>query len=144
MLRCAVLIYLAWLLPAMAQPLNPFFYPPDAAAIEAQKQKAVTVTANFGSGLECVSGGTRVDGRNLAFCFQGGEHFYTVVFEGSAMWIHAPNGATGCVLDLDSSKSKGNGTEASPNSWMRSSGTSRRVIPILYISSPKEPMFEMI
>jgi hypothetical protein len=33
------------------------------------------------------------------------------------MWIHAPNGATECVLNLDSSKPKGNGTERTAKCW---------------------------
>ena len=39
--------------------------------------------------------------------------------------------------------SKLNGTDASPSSRTRSMGSRRRVMPILTIRSPKDPMFEM-
>jgi hypothetical protein len=77
----------------------------------------VTLKINYGPGIECVSGSIRADRVELAFCFVGGEHFYTIVFGGGSMWIHAPFGATGCTIAAHSSETVGSWTRRDATCW---------------------------
>ena len=94
----ASLIYLGLVTATMAQ--NPYFF---ESTLHGYPGPNIVIT--YGStSIQCAHGGVRADRQDVGFCYSGNQHDRTVVFSGSAVFVHSRYGVVSCQTIPESSQ----------------------------------------